>query len=130
MHWDTALHDASLTSHPKQIRVLFAIIISTCLPSNPQELWNKYKGCMTEDLLVLARNRASDADLLYTLQMYNDALILVEDLCLTIANKALAQLSITVPNRSVIDMLDHELQREQQYDCNECVLSYKLTLPN
>lgn len=119
MHWDTALHDASVTSHPKQIRVLFAIIISTCLPSNPQELWNKYKDYMTEDLLILARNRASEADLLYTLEMYNDALILVEDLCLTIANKTLPQLGITAPNRSALDMLDRELQREQQYDCNE-----------
>lgn len=51
--------------------------------------------------------------------MYNDALILVEDLCLTIANKTLAQLGITAPNRSALDMLDRELQREQQFDCNK-----------
>jgi len=37
-HWDSSLHDASIASSPHQIRMLYAIIISTCFPSNPIEL--------------------------------------------------------------------------------------------
>lgn len=34
-HWDSSLHDASIASYPHQIRMLYAIIISTCFPSYP-----------------------------------------------------------------------------------------------
>ncbi|GFW33637.1 uncharacterized protein LOC104236095 [Trichonephila clavipes] len=37
-HWDTALADASNTAQPQQIRTLFAIILTTCFPSNPKDL--------------------------------------------------------------------------------------------
>ncbi|CAD6227169.1 GSCOCG00011939001-RA-CDS [Cotesia congregata] len=46
-HWNTTLTEdimrghlteASLTNYPKQIRTLFAIILTTCAPSNPKEL--------------------------------------------------------------------------------------------
>lgn len=36
--WKTALTEASFTCHPKQIRILFAIILTTCAPSNPRKL--------------------------------------------------------------------------------------------
>ncbi|GFX52334.1 ATP-dependent DNA helicase [Trichonephila clavipes] len=50
-HWDTALADASNTAQPQQIRTLFAIILTTCFPSNPKDLWEKYKDYMSEDIL-------------------------------------------------------------------------------
>ncbi|GFV79798.1 ATP-dependent DNA helicase [Trichonephila clavipes] len=50
-HWDTALADASNTARPQQIRTLFAIILTTCFPSNPKDLWEKYKDYMSEDIL-------------------------------------------------------------------------------
>lgn len=34
-HWDQALDDASISASPHQIRTFFAIILSTCFPSNP-----------------------------------------------------------------------------------------------
>ncbi|XP_036322228.1 uncharacterized protein LOC118736245 [Rhagoletis pomonella] len=37
-NWNTTLTEASLTCHPKQIRTLFAIILTTCAPSNPRQL--------------------------------------------------------------------------------------------
>ncbi|GFU72660.1 uncharacterized protein LOC104236095 [Trichonephila clavipes] len=50
-HWDTELADASNTARPQQIRTLFAIILTTCFPSNPKDLWEKYKDYMSEDIL-------------------------------------------------------------------------------
>ncbi|XP_049308573.1 uncharacterized protein LOC125777509 [Bactrocera dorsalis] len=118
-HWDATLRDASIVSPPIQIRMLFAIIISTCFPSNPLELWNKYKDFMVEDILIRLRHRSNDPALLLTLEMYNEALIMIEDLCLTIANKALGQLGLTPPNRPMHDLFERELQRELQFDRNE-----------
>ncbi|XP_050338078.1 uncharacterized protein LOC126764437 [Bactrocera neohumeralis] len=37
-HWESTLQDACVSSLPQQIRMLFSIIISTCMPSNPLEL--------------------------------------------------------------------------------------------
>ncbi|XP_055920291.1 uncharacterized protein LOC129951943 [Eupeodes corollae] len=50
-HWDTTIAEAIISASPSQIRTLFAIIISTCFPSNPLDLWNKYKDNMSEDIL-------------------------------------------------------------------------------
>ncbi|GFX54986.1 ATP-dependent DNA helicase [Trichonephila clavipes] len=58
-HWDTALADASNTARPQQIRTLFAIILTTCFPSNSKDLWEKYKDYMSED--ILHRLRAAES---------------------------------------------------------------------
>ncbi|GBP75448.1 hypothetical protein EVAR_53260_1 [Eumeta japonica] len=118
-HWDSTLQDASTSAHPQQIRMLFAIILSTCSPSNPLELWNKYKHYMAEDILIRMRHHARNPDLLITLEMYNEALIIIEDMCLTIVNKALVQLGMTAPNREIHDLFDRELQREQEFNSND-----------
>lgn len=55
-HWDCTLADAVISSHPHQIRTLFSIIISTCFPSNPIDLWAKYKNDMADDILHRVRN--------------------------------------------------------------------------
>jgi hypothetical protein len=43
------------TDQPQQIRTLFAIILTTCFPSNPNDLWEKYKDYMCEDILQRLR---------------------------------------------------------------------------
>ncbi|XP_036340118.1 uncharacterized protein LOC118749422 [Rhagoletis pomonella] len=118
-HWDSTLHDASISAHPQQIRMLFAVILSTCMPSDPLELWNKYKHNIAEDILIRMRHHARNPDLLITLEMYNEALIIIEDMCLRIANKTLVQLGMTAPNRDMHDLFDRELQREQEFNSND-----------
>lgn len=128
-HWNATLQDASISSSPNQIRMLFSIILSTCFPSNPLELWNKYKDFMTEDILIRMQHRTNDPDMLITLQMYNEALVMIEDMCISIANKALAQLGMTAPDRPMHDLFDRELQRERQFDCNELRTFVQTHLP-
>ncbi|XP_055307038.1 uncharacterized protein LOC129571291, partial [Sitodiplosis mosellana] len=128
-HWDLTLQDASIASSPHQIRMLFAIIISTCFPSNPLELWNKYKDFMAEDYLIRLRHRTANRELLISLEMYNEALIAIEDLCLAIANKALQQLGLPSPDGRMHNLFDRELQREQQYDPNELQSYVNSNLP-
>ncbi|XP_054163800.1 ATP-dependent DNA helicase pif1-like [Oppia nitens] len=47
--WDLCLNEAVVTQSVKQIRELFATILVFCQPSNPKNLWEKYKTSMTED---------------------------------------------------------------------------------
>ncbi|GFT76427.1 ATP-dependent DNA helicase [Trichonephila clavipes] len=115
-HWDTALADASNTARPQQIRTLFAIILTTCFPSNPKDLWEKYKDYMSEDILHRLRSTNQNPDIQFTPNVYNEALILIEDICLTIANKALGQLGMPASNRPENNLFDRDLQRETHYD--------------
>lgn len=57
-HWDLTLYDASIASSPHQIRMLFAIIVSTRFPSNSLELWNNYKDFMAEDSNSSSKQRS------------------------------------------------------------------------
>lgn len=42
IHWDYTLSEAIISAHPHQIRTLFSIIVATCFPSKPIDLWTKY----------------------------------------------------------------------------------------
>lgn len=115
-HWDHTLEDAVIYSNPKQIRTLFSIILSTCFPSTPIDLWHKYKDHMAEDILHQMRLRTSNADLQMNEEIHNEALILIEDMCLMLTNKVLIQIGMIAPNRPMHNSFDQELRREAQYD--------------
>ncbi|XP_039967813.1 uncharacterized protein LOC120779533 [Bactrocera tryoni] len=72
-----------------------------------------------QDILIRMRHHARNPDLLITLEMYNEALIIIENMCLRIANKTLVQLGMTAPNRDMHDLFDRELQREQEFNSND-----------
>ncbi|GFU96246.1 helitron_like_N domain-containing protein [Trichonephila clavipes] len=91
-HWDISLADASNTAQPQQIRTLFSIILTTCFLANPKDLWRKYKDYMSEDILHRIRRINVSPNIQFTSNIYNEALILIEDICLTIANKSLTEL--------------------------------------
>ena len=121
-HWYEYIKDACNTSHPIQIRALFAIILTTCSPSSPIELWEKYKSHMAEDIFPQRRNKNANTYLDFTAEIYNEALIMIENLCLEIANKVLVQLGMTSPNRSAATLFDVELRREQNYNTGDLLL--------
>lgn len=129
-HWETTLADASLTNHPWQIRSLFAIILVTCYPSNPKELWHKFKAYMSEDILHRERITRNDETIEFSEAIYNEALILLEDKCLQINNKTLIQIGMISPIRSGDDAFDQDLRRERNYNPQELLLFIEANLPN
>lgn len=128
-HWDNTLKDSAISSSPHQIRTLFAIVISTCFPSNPQDLWLKYKDDMCEDILLRVRRQTSNNTLHLTAEMYNEALIIIEDMCLLMANKVLSCLGMISPNRSMHNAFNHELEREKQYDTEALAEAVRTNVP-
>ncbi|XP_058817140.1 uncharacterized protein LOC131680442 [Topomyia yanbarensis] len=116
-HWDNTLTDVSVSCRPEQIRVLFAIILKTCAPSDPNTLWETHRESLSEDILHEARRIYPDAQ--YTDDIFNQALILLEDKCISINNKLLFQLGLPVPVRGRNDIQDRDVLRERQYDVQQ-----------
>ncbi|XP_060846147.1 ATP-dependent DNA helicase PIF1-like [Rhopalosiphum padi] len=128
-HWDQTLNDAVISSHAHQIRTLFSIIIPTCFPSNPIDLWIKYKDYMCDDILYQIQNRMGNPNIQISEEIYNEALISIEDMCLIMSNKLLIQLGLTAPNRPMHDAFNQELHRERLYDLNALKELIQTNLP-
>ena len=79
--WEIAMEEASSIAMPRQIRSLFVIILTHGLPQNSNNLWEKYRDCMSEDFkherTVGSRyNPSSNRD--FTDEDYNHALLDIE----------------------------------------------------
>ncbi|XP_049826254.1 uncharacterized protein LOC126266393 [Aethina tumida] len=116
-HWDQTFSDAVISSHAHQIRTLFSIIISTCFPSNTIDLWIKYKDYMCDDILYQIRIRMGNPNMQISEEIYNEALISIEDMCLA------------APNRPMHDAFNQELHREKLYDLNTLKELIQTNLP-
>ncbi|GFW73039.1 ATP-dependent DNA helicase [Trichonephila clavipes] len=128
-HWDISLADASNTAQPQQIRTLFSIILTTCFPANPTDIWEKYKDYMSEDILHRICRINVNRNIQFTSSIYNEALILIEDICLTIANKSLTELRMIASNKSGNDIFDRDIHRETHFDVNELQTFVRINLP-
>ena len=129
-HWESALREAAATRSPRQMRRLFALIISACSPSNPSGLWEKFKQDLSEDILMRQRRANPSLDLQYTEAIFNEALILIEDICLTMAGKVLIELGLPAPNRSFTDPFNSEILRETSYNADQLNEFVATHLPN
>lgn len=118
-HWDTALSEASTVSMPYQMRLLFAIILTTCAPSDPKFLWEKYRFSLSEDYLLQWRRAANDPNFQMSDIIYEKALIDIENTCLSIINKTLDQLGLASPSRGDVDIIDTDIARETNYNREE-----------
>ena len=58
---------------PSQVRTLYAIILTTCVPTNPLALWGSHRDSMTEDYLHHHRLTLSESNLSFTDDMYNQS---------------------------------------------------------
>ncbi|KAJ8880978.1 hypothetical protein PR048_017451 [Dryococelus australis] len=74
---------------------------------------------MSEDILHCLCATKQNPDIQFTSNVYNEALVLTDGICLAIANKALVQLGMAAPNRSANDLFDRDLQRETHFDVDE-----------
>jgi hypothetical protein len=102
-----------LTSTPNSIRQLFAIILTTCNPAESSTLWKKYKNYMTEDVLYRVKQTNQCLNMDFTQQMYNEALILIEDLCILISNLQSNHYSMPTLIRPATNLINSDLQREK-----------------
>jgi len=115
-HWDLTLAEAVLSSSPHQIRELFAILLTTCFPSEASALWDKYKDSMSEDILHRIRIANQDPNIDFSPEIYNESLIKIEDICILISNMPITYFGMPSPNRQTTDIINSDVQREKQFD--------------
>ena len=48
-HWMKTMEEWSSSQMPRQLRQLFAVIVSTCAPSNPCSMFERFREAMAED---------------------------------------------------------------------------------
>lgn len=70
--WENCLRDASFYKMPKQIRKLFATLLSYCQVTDPMRLWDKFKSSMIEDFL--RRGNDIDTAIIKALRQISNAL--------------------------------------------------------
>lgn len=128
-HWDLTLADAIVSAPASQVRTLFAIIISMCFPSNALDLWNKFKDDMADDILYSTRRTTGNHVLEMNDEIRNEALILIEDMCLLMCGSALCKLNMPTPNHPMHDVFNRELQREREYDLNALNEAVRVNVP-
>ncbi|GFU30357.1 uncharacterized protein TNCV_2205211 [Trichonephila clavipes] len=117
--WECMLAEVALNCTAIQIRRLFAIVLTTCFPARAQILWEIHKDSMTDDILHQHRIRCHDPTITFSDEMYNEALIAIEDLCIVIANLPLSNFGMNSPNRTASDLMNTEMNRELQYSTVE-----------
>ena len=71
---------------------------------------------MAENILHQIRLERSDMTLDFTTEIYNCTLVMIEDLCLSIANKLLKHLGMPSSNRTVSISTCVEWDREKSYN--------------
>jgi hypothetical protein len=85
-------------------------------PIHSKRSWGKIRDFIPHRLRVTNQN----PDIQFTPNMYNEALVLIEDICLAIANKTLVQLGLPAPNRSANNIFDRDLRNEKNWHSKVC----------
>lgn len=109
-HWNDTLNEAALVCTAKQLRTLFAIILTSCSPSDPMALWNNHKESLSEDILIQRRKRLCNHSIEYSNEIFNKSLILIEHETMYINNKQLSDFGIAKPTH--YDEFEDENQKE------------------
>ena len=74
------MNEASNFMTPVQIRTLFTTILTQCNPSDPSNLWQKYKDEMSADILHQYRKRNQLPEHQPDQMIYNETLLRIEKL--------------------------------------------------
>lgn len=111
-HWDETPEKAVQCRSAAKVRKLFAILIATCGLSNPQQLWDKYRNDMSDDILY--RLQENNPNVTYNDSIYDEALTKIEDQVITITGKDLSDFGMSRPRRT--EQVFSDVLRELNYD--------------
>ncbi|GBP02221.1 hypothetical protein EVAR_87047_1 [Eumeta japonica] len=132
-HWQNTMSDAIISEPATKLRELFTTILIFCQPSDPLELWNKFRDALCEDILNRMRNENQDMTLAYNDDIYNDGLIIIEDKIHEISDKSLTDFGLPAAkrNNSLLDPLEVALRKPYNLnDLNEYITENEPRLVN
>jgi hypothetical protein len=88
-----------------------------------------YKDEMADEILHRVRTTTLNFDLETNDEMRNEALVLIEDMCVIMCDSLLSILGMPASNCSTHDVFNRELQREKDYDRDELVERVRTNVP-
>ncbi|XP_074115105.1 uncharacterized protein LOC141537825 [Cotesia typhae] len=103
-HWDRTLEEACISDSSYKIRELFPIMLVFCHLGDPLKLWENYRDYFSEDIKRRVEQERGSIELILDF-IYNQALILIEDVVLSMSGKTLSEfglLSLSREKGSVI----------------------------
>ncbi|GFW00167.1 ATP-dependent DNA helicase [Trichonephila clavipes] len=116
VHWNSTLKEASISESPNKIRELFAIILVFCQVGDPMKLWEKHRDSLSEDVKKQIEAQQGNIDL-YLDIVYNQCLILLEDIVISMSGKDLLQFGFLSPSREARSAIsNHQYVKELAYD--------------
>ncbi|XP_067939446.1 uncharacterized protein [Watersipora subatra] len=113
--WRNTLQEASVSDSPSQLRNLFAIILISCNPSDPKQLWLDHRESMSDDVCRQLNQLQPQISLDFTAEIFNKALTLLEGKVINISGKRLEQHGFTSPCRDLDLLPQTELLQETNY---------------
>ncbi|GFV12562.1 RNase H domain-containing protein [Trichonephila clavipes] len=115
-HWNSTLEEASISESPNKIRELFDIILVFCQVGDPMKLWEKHRDSSSEDVKKQIVAEQGNIDL-YLDIVYNQCLILLEDIVISMSGEALLQFGFLSPSREArFAISNHRYVKELAYD--------------
>ncbi|XP_013776442.1 uncharacterized protein LOC106461192 [Limulus polyphemus] len=112
IQWDATLGEAVIYQSAKRLRDLFAILLKTCDVGSSLELWNKYKDDLPQKYKHQAQLINPHIDLVHTDEIYNRALIDIEDKIASMDGPQLPLFGLPQTNITEVNSLATELIRE------------------
>lgn len=117
-HWGQTLEEASACVSSSQLRSLFAVMLSICEIKEVNQLWDNHKNALSQDILYQYQKVNTDTQ--FNEQIYNEALILIEDQVLKINDLGLDFYKLPKPQRThTILNMPNEYIYELSYDTAE-----------
>ena len=117
-HWDMTLQEASVSQVPYLLRRLFAIMLHNCDLSSPPTLWMNHRESLFEDILHRHRQQNRNMSLDFDNTIFNQALIMIEDVVLSLGGKTLDEYGLPKPDRRQATTPIESL-RETSYNTRE-----------
>jgi ATP-dependent DNA helicase PIF1 len=103
------------------LRRLMAVILTTCLPSNPRTLWQEFRDFLSEDYLFQYRRNVNNPEAGYNEEVYNNALCSLEDKVIMMGGHQLSSYDLPAPERGTEERHSREYFREVDYDQDQLV---------
>jgi tRNA(Met) C34 N-acetyltransferase TmcA len=112
------LKEASVSHSASSLRNL-AIILTACEPSNPLELWHKFRDALAEDFLHAHWQSINNPEAAINSHIYNKTLCALENVVIKIGGHPLADYSLPSPDHTAEQTMAREYQQEISYDPEE-----------
>ncbi|XP_044591486.1 uncharacterized protein LOC123269716 [Cotesia glomerata] len=121
INWDRTLEEASIFYSPYKIRELFAIMLVFCQVGDPIKLWTKYRESLAEDIKRQMERESRDVELIVDI-VYNQCLILLEDIVTSMSGKSLLEFGLPEPLREQSNVINNrQYMNELAYDVSQLI---------